>query len=157
MAERTPRTVQGRESEKRIEAWKNPRLLPDPEPEKGFRYRWVRSGSLGSLDTVNVSMRMREGYRPVAMTEHPDMQVVKDERSRFPDMVEVGGLMLCKIPEEIPRSREETQTRQSVAQVDAVDNHYLRESDPRMPLARPQRESRVTYGSRPPSATKDEK
>lgn len=155
MADRTPRVLETRDESVRVQGWVNPRLLPDPEPEKGYRFRWVRTGSVNMSDTANVSMRLREGYEPVRISEHPGMKVLRDERSRFPDMVEVGGLMLCKIPEETARAREEVMARMAAAQVEAVDNHYMKESDPRMPLARPQRETRATFGQKPVVTGKD--
>lgn len=140
------REQEGREADKRKASWSSPRMLPDPEPEEGYRFRWVRTGSAGSSDTVNVSMRFREGYVPVALSEHPEMHIIKDERSRFPDAVEVGGLLLCKIPEENAEAREETQVNQAHAQIDSVENHFMRESDPRMPLQKVQRQSKVSMG-----------
>lgn len=145
---RKSRDAATRDNTKRVEAWKNPRLLPEPKEDAGYRYRWVRVGSAGTSDTANVSMRLREGYEPVKISEQPDMKIVPDVRARFPDMVEVGGLLLCKIPEELARAREESQERMTLAQIEAVDSHYMRESDPRMPLAAPQRKSEVSFGPR---------
>ena len=31
-------------------------------------------------------------------------------------------------------------------QVESIDNNYLKENDPRMPMLEPQRQSRVTFG-----------
>ena len=145
---RTPREQASRETVKRVEAWKNPRLLPEPEARPGFRRRWVRTGSAGTGDTANVSMRMREGYEPLKISDHPEMKIIPDVRTRFPDMIEVGGLLLCEIPEEAAKAREDSQRQLTLAQIDAVDSHFMRESDPRMPLANPQRESKVTFGPR---------
>ena len=44
------------------------------------------------------------------------------------------------------QARDKAHRSLAAAQVDAVDNNYLRESDPRMPKLRPERSSRVTFG-----------
>ena len=48
--------------------------------------------------------------------------------------VEIGGLMLCKQPVEKARAREEYFNGQAQNQMESVDNHFLRNNDPRMPL-----------------------
>jgi hypothetical protein len=37
--------------------------------------------------------------------------------------------------------------KRATDQMNTVDNNYLRENDPRMPLARPERKTRTTFGS----------
>lgn len=143
---RTPRSLESRETEKRKPLWRQSNLLPDPTPEDGYRHRWVRTGTAGTSDAANVSSRLREGYEPVKASDHQDFKILKDERSRFPDSVEVGGLLLCKIPEEIASSREEVMQERADGTIRAVDNHYMKESDGRAPLAKPQRATRVGIG-----------
>lgn len=135
-----------RESKKRKITWRPSSLLPEPKPIKGYRFRWVRTGAVGTSDAANVSARFREGYEPVNASEHPEMKLVSDDRSRFPDKVEIGGLLLCKVPEEIAEAREEYHAEKANAQIASVDNHYMKESDGRSPLAKPQRNTRVKYG-----------
>ena len=48
--------------------------------------------------------------------------------------VEIGGLMLCKMPSEMYRARQEYFNNMAQGQMDSVDNHFLRNNDPRMPL-----------------------
>jgi hypothetical protein len=57
-----------------------------------------------------------------------------DPNSRFKDNIEIGGLLLCKTPEEFVDQRNSHYVRQSEAQTEAVDNNLMRQSDPRMPL-----------------------
>ena len=135
-----------RENKKRKVTWKPSSALPDPKPEKGYRFRWIRTGSVGTSDSANVSARLREGYEPINASDHPEFKLIHDERSRFPDKVEVGGLLLCKIPEEVAEAREDYMAQKAAAQIDSVDNHYMRESDGRSPLAKPQRATKVKYG-----------
>lgn len=144
MAERTPRQSETRAEEERVPSWKPPELLPTPEPREGLVYRWVRSSMLGRTDNVNVSSKFREGWQPVPASEFRDLKVVADHDSRFPDNIEVGGLILCQAPVELMQQRREYQARKAQGQMEAVDRNYMREGDPRMPLLKPERKTRIS-------------
>ncbi len=146
MVDRTPRTRETRETETRNTPWRPEGTLPTPEPRDGLHFRWVRTSTLGNTDMTNVSRRFREGYAPVAASEFPELKILSDVDSRFPENIEVGGLLLCSIPAETALRRVEGQSRQAQAQLDAVDRNYMRESDPRMPVLTPERSSRTTFG-----------
>lgn len=146
MANRTPRTVETRENGTRQRSWQRQSMLPTPEPRDGLKFRWVRTASLGQADMTNVSRRFREGYVPVKATDFPELKIMSDLDSRFPENVEVGGLLLCSIPADLAEDRTYGQAEDANAQMDAVDRNYLRESDPRMPVLRPERSSRTTFG-----------
>jgi hypothetical protein len=60
--------------------------------------------------------------------------------------VEIGGLMLCKMPRDLAKSRDEYYNKQSQNQMDSVDNSFMRNSDPRMPLFA-ERKSTTSRGS----------
>jgi hypothetical protein len=96
---------------------------------------------LGQTDNPNVSRRFREGYQPVKAADHPEMQLLSDVDSRFPDNIEVGGLMLCAIDKDIAEDRSEQQLESSRQQMDAVDNNYMRQSRPRS-----ERSTRTSFG-----------
>ena len=146
MADRTPRELQTREKTERKKTWQRSSALPTPEPKDGLHYRWIRTSLLGQTDNPNVSARFREGYEPVRAAEHPEMQLLPDLDSRFPDNIEIGGLMLCAIDKDIVDDRERKLREDSQKQMDAVDNSYLRQSDPRMPVLRPERNTRTSFG-----------
>jgi hypothetical protein len=146
MVDRTPRENQTRDKAERKKSWTRPSALPTPEPRDGLHYRWVRTSMLGASDNPNVSRRFREGYTPVKAVDHPEMQLLSDVDSRFPDNIEVGGLMLCAIDKDIAEDRSEQQLQASQQQMEAVDNNYLRQSDPRMPVLRPERNTRTSFG-----------
>jgi len=57
-----------------------------------------------------------------------------DPNSRFKGNIEIGGLLLCKAPEELMKQRDNFYTRQAESQMDAVDNNFMRQNDARMPL-----------------------
>ena len=144
MVDRTPRTQTTREATQRKSTWKRQSVIPAPEPRDGVKFRWVRTSSLGNLDNMNVSRRFREGYVPVKAEDFPELKVLSDVGSRFKGNIEVGGLILCSIPAELAEDRVQGQLQEAQAQMEAVDNNYLRESDPRMPVLRPERTSRQT-------------
>ena len=144
MTERKSREADTRQTTERKRTWKRPELLPSPEPENGYVFRWVRTSTTGKSDTKNVSSRFREGFEAVKAEDYPDLQIVSDLDSRFPDNIEVGGLLLCKCPVELMEQRRHAQQRQADGQMSAVDNSYLRQSDPRMPMLKPERSTRVT-------------
>ena len=66
MAEnRKPREVETRQQDMRPQQWKPPELLPEPDKQAGFAYRWIRTSTLGTADPRNLSAKLREGWEPV--------------------------------------------------------------------------------------------
>jgi hypothetical protein len=146
MAEnRLNRELNTREMSARKRAWTRPQLLPDPTPQEGYTYHWVRISTLGNGDPMNVSSKLREGWEPVKASDHPEIFLVGVENDRFKDNVVIGGLMLCKAPIELVQERNEFYDKQAEAQIRSVDNNLMRENDPRMPLFN-ERKSKVTFG-----------
>lgn len=147
MAEnRIDRELTTREKTARTRGWAPPELLPVPKPEEGYTYHWVRVATRGEADPMNVSSKLREGWEPVKASDHPEIYVVGGENDRFKDNVIIGGLMLCKAPVEMVNARNEFYNQQADAQAKSVDNNFMRESDPRMPLFS-DKKSKVTFGT----------
>jgi len=146
MAERTTRSAETRETSQRKKGWRRGSMLPTPEPRDGMTFRWIRTSTLGNADMTNVSARFREGYTPVKAADHPELQIMSDLGSRFKDNIEVGGLLLCSAPTDRVMERVEGQLEMAQSQIDAVDRNYLRESDPRMPVLKPERNTRTSFG-----------
>ena len=88
---------------------------------------------------------MREGWEPVRIEEQPKFQMLTDPNSRFKDNIEIGGLLLCKIPSEFVEQRNSHYSNISRQQSEAVDNNFMRQSDARMPLFQ-ERKSTATFG-----------
>jgi len=128
------RELENRELTERPKQWQQPELLPEPDKEAGFAYRWIRVATLNTADPRNLSAKLREGWEPVRIEEQPKFQLLIDPNSRFKDNIEIGGLLLCKTPIEFVKQRNDYYTKQTDAQTDAVDNNLMRQSDPRMPL-----------------------
>ncbi len=134
MAERTPREIQTREMTERPKQWMPPELLPEPDKQAGFSYRWIRVSTLNAADPRNISAKLREGWEPVTLEEQPKYRLLASGDGKFKDNIEIGGLLLCKTPSEFVAQRAEYYDKQTQAQTDAVDNNLMRQSDPRMPL-----------------------
>lgn len=144
---REDREFATREATERKKSWRPPSLLPVPRPQDGVKYRWIRTSTLGQSDNKNVSSRFRESWTPVLAKDHPELKLVSDRNSEFKENVEVGGLLLCKNSTENVDARNEYYRNRARDQLASVDNNYLRENDPRMPLLRPERRTRTTTGS----------
>ena len=108
-----------------------PSNLPDPTPDPDYTFRWVATHVLGQPLANNVSLQMRDGYEPVKAVDHPELALFGNNAN---GNVEIGGLMLCKAPKERVEARDEYYKKQAQNQMDSVDNHFMRNSDPRMPL-----------------------
>lgn len=128
------RELETRAVSERPQQWANPELLPEPDKQAGFAYRWIRVATLNSPDPRNLSSKLREGWEPVRIEEQPKFQLLVDPSSRYKDNIEIGGLLLCKTPEEFVSQRNAYYAKQTEAQTDAVDNNLMRQSDPRMPI-----------------------
>ena len=146
MAEtRTPREIETREVSMRPKEWAPAELLPEPDKQAGFAYRWIRVSTMNSPDPRNISAKQREGWEPVRIEEQPKFQLLVDPNSRFKDNIEIGGLLLCKSPSEFIDQRNAYYAKQTQAQTDAVDNSFMRQSDARMPLFQ-ERKSSSSFG-----------
>lgn len=142
---RPSRDLETREKTERPKQWMPPQLLPDPNPEEGYAFRWIRIATQGKDDPTNISGKLREGWEPVKASDHPEVRLFGDPQGNFPDSIQVGGLMLCKTPVEFVQQRDAHYQKQADAQMQSVDNTYMRESDPRMPMFK-ERKSTVTFG-----------
>ena len=142
---RIDRESEIRAASQRIEQWAPAELLPEPDKQAGYAYRWIRVSTLGSADPRNLSGKLREGWEPVRVEEQPKFQLLIDPNSRFKDNIEIGGLLLCKTPVEFVEQRNAHYAKQTQAQTDAVDNNLMRQSDPRMPLFK-ENKSSTSFG-----------
>ena len=139
------RELETRETQMRPKQWAPAELLPEPDKQPGFSYRWIRVSTLNNADPRNLSAKYREGWEPVKITEQPKFQLLIDPTSRFKDNIEIGGLLLCKTPSEFVDQRSAHFNDQTQAQTLAIDNSFMRENDPRMPLFN-ERKSTTSFG-----------
>jgi hypothetical protein len=142
---RLTRELETREIQERPKQWMPPELLPEPDKQAGFAYRWIRVSTLEKSDPRNVSAKIREGWEPVTVEEQPKFKLLAAGEGRFKDNIEIGGLLLCKTPEEFVSQRTRYYDDQTQAQTVAVDNNLMRQSDPRMPLFK-ENKSSTSFG-----------
>ena len=146
--DRDPRQVDLREATMRVENWSQPDILPMPDPQDGWVFRWVRTAIHGVSDNRNVSMRMREGWEPVKLEDHTELMVIPDYGSEWgkKGCVEIGGLLLCKAPKKLMDQRRAYFEAQAQSQLQAIDANLMKEADPRMPILPPDRKTSVSFG-----------
>ena len=151
MSEETRKDIESREDETREEKtarkpWAPPQMLETPEPPEGYHYRWIRAEYVGQEDRKNVMSRMREGYELVKSDEIGDFELPSLEDGKHAGVVAVGGLLLAKVPIETRDERNAYFKNRADNQMKAVDNDLMRESHPSMPILKPERQSKVTFG-----------
>ena len=145
ISNRVPREVETRQQAERTKQWMPPELLPEPDKQPGFKYRWIRVSINGQADPRNLSAKIREGWEPVRIEEQPKFGLLIDPGSRFKDNIEIGGLLLCKTPVELVEQRNSYYQQQTEAQTQAIDNSFMKQNDPRMPLFN-ERKTNVSFG-----------
>ena len=144
---RTPRKSATRETETRRKPWAPPSHLSAPEAPEGFVHRWVRVAMRGEEDKMNVTSKLREGWEPVRKDEYPDYEAPTIDDGRYAGVIGQGGLMLCRMPEQTARERNEYYGGRTREQMTAVDQDLMKEQHPSMPIHN-DRQSRVTFGGR---------
>ena len=145
---RKPRSTETRESEVRQSSWKPAHDLPVPDPIDGYGFRWIRVANMGVPDPANMAKARREGWVPCKASDHPE---ISNDFAAFglapsSDLIEIGGLVLCKAPVEMLRARDAYYADMTQKQAQSVDNNFMRDSDPRMPLFR-EGKSKISFGS----------
>ena len=146
MAEnRLARELESRESAQRNKVWTPPQTLPAPNPQPGWVFRYIRTSTMGVADPQNTSAKFREGWEPVKAEDHPELMHHSDPNSKFKGNIEIGGLLLCKAPEELMKQRDDYYAQQAKAQLSSVDNNFMRLNDERMPLFS-EKKTTVSFG-----------
>lgn len=144
--DRTPRSADSREKSSRKKPWQPPSLLDAPTPPPGYVYRWLRESMVGVEDKANMSKRIREGWEPVRSEDHPEFQAPTIDEGRHAGVIGVGGLLLAKMPIETVEERRAYYRKMSLDQMEAVDSNLMRESNPLMPISKPNRQTKITFG-----------
>lgn len=139
--ERTPRDLTSRDKEMRYE-YVPASSLPEPKPDPMFAYRWVAVQVMGILDPVNASKRFRDGWEPVKAVDHPELFLPGNAEGN----VEIGGLMLCRMPKERALARQRYFDQQTELQIRSVDSNFMKQNDDRMPVFS-EKNSEVTRGA----------
>ena len=146
--DRTRRTETTRENEVRQQSWKPAHDLPVPDLIDGYGFRWIRVATMGVPDPANMAKARREGWVPCKASDHPEISGDFAAFGLAPssDLIEIGGLVLCKASIEMIRARDAYYSDFTQKQAQSVDNNFMRENDPRMPLFKESR-SKTSFGS----------
>ena len=122
-------------------------MLDAPPAPDGYKHRWIRDEVRGFSDTKNVSARIREGWELVRKDEYPEFEAPVVESGRYEGVFGVGGLLLARMPLETIEESNAYFAGKKADQMEAVDSDMLRENaHSTMTIARPDRQSRVTFG-----------
>jgi hypothetical protein len=143
---RLDRALDTRQEMQRPTAWRAPESLPSPDDRPGWSHRWIRISVLGHSDPSNISSKLREGYEPCKAEDYPELMMHASVDGRFKGNIEIGGLVLCRIPAEFMQQRDAHFAKINKAQMDSVDNTYMKDNDPRMQKFA-ERSSKVTFGT----------
>lgn len=125
--------------------WRPPGALPDPNPRDGFAHRWIRVGWGATVDDQNVYQRRAEGWEFCKPEDYPELAGLVQTNTTS-GMIRVGNVALAKAPVEMMEQRQDyyaNATRQGVL---AVENDYLRQSDRRMPVLKPESRTSISGG-----------
>ena len=102
---------------------------------------------IGQNDPANMSKRVREGWEPVRAEDHPDFEAPSIEDGKHAGVIGVGGVVLARFPIETREQRNQHFRDATRDQMTAIDNDLMREQHPSMPISKPERQSRVTFGN----------
>lgn len=147
--QRIPRDTATRETEVRTpRQWIPPSLLPEPAPEAGYVLHWKRLAVHGETDATHFNKVLREGWEPCKLSDHPELKMHANPRAdgQFADMIEMGGLVLCRMPKELRDQRNAYYSGLANAQQTRVTQDYLSKNDPRMPMLNPSLTTKVEFG-----------
>jgi hypothetical protein len=153
---RTPREVQTRDTEVRglqernpeefrKYQWKPADALPMPKAPPGWHYRYIRKSIGAEQDVNNFGRAMREGWVTVPLADHPELVHSVDPNAKNSGLIEIGALVLCKLPVEVKQSRDAYYAQMNSRQMEAVDSNLMRENNPKMPLFN-EKKTEVSFG-----------
>ena len=142
---KTSRASQTREKTSHKKVWTPPSSLDAPPAPDGYRHRWIRAETLGYNYTKNVAASLREGYELVRSDEYPDSDYPTSNDGKYAGVIQVGGLLLARIPEEIALQIEAYYNKQTRDKDEAINNDLMKEKQSGMSFSSDS-QSRVTFG-----------
>jgi hypothetical protein len=148
-APRTPRSAETRDADLAQQTWRPADSLPDPPQRDGWVHRWVRGSSRGEIDSVNMARSMREGWRPCAAEDYPEIVATMYNRGESTNTIEFGGLILCRLPVERAKARAKYYEEISLRQINSV-NARLREDQEQDGRVKYTNEGTSIVNNRPP-------
>ena len=117
--------------------WRPQGNIPDPDPMPGWVLGWKRQSMRGAPDAANWAAALREGWQPVHPSEQPSLKAMTTMPGQATlDYIEVGGLVLCKMPAEMARQRDQYYANKNRDVENSLDRELKKEfaSDSRVRL-----------------------
>ena len=146
MVNKTPRSASTRDKEARTKHWQLPSSLDTPTPPDGYKFRWIRESVRGYEDNKNVIGRIRQGYELVRADEYPDFDFPSVSEGKNKGIGFGGRIITGKGAIRDCSGRDQYYSDQTKHQQEAVDNDLLKEQHPSMPINKPERQTKVTFG-----------
>lgn len=142
---RWTREMKTRKPEKKI-TWRPANQLPDPPQMDGWRHRWIRVAHENTPDNTNMNKALREGWRPAPAQEYPDLVQSLFGRGDNVDHIEFGGLVLCRLPEDVALERQRFFDSKAKRQLNSIQERAqeLARDDRIQFTAQTRREKRTT-------------
>jgi hypothetical protein len=127
---RAPRTLETRASSERERNYQPSTILPDPEPQAGWVFRWCRVAIHSQPDHGSYQRRLREGWEAVRAEDHPELVTGGGFGDpRYNGLIEIGGLILCKQPVEVSERRRQYNADFTRQKTEDADNAFLRDNN----------------------------
>ncbi|MET0166336.1 MAG: hypothetical protein ABW318_15190 [Vicinamibacterales bacterium] len=130
--DRTKRDAEDRGHEMRLPEWTPPSMFPEPHPQAGIVYHWVRVMARGEPDAVNYDRRRREGWEPCPAIDYPELASALDSERRLSDTVQISGLLLCRMSVESADARRRFYAEKTRNQIRSVHRSMFQLQDRRM-------------------------
>lgn len=151
LEDRAPRVMETREQEQTVPAWRPASQLPDPHPRDGWVHRWVMVMALGKEEATHFSKMRREGWEPCQLGDYPELSLDLSRNESFyarTGLIEVGGLVLCRLPTEGADIRRAHYSKRSKDQVRNSTNELLshQHSETKMGTFVEQNRTRISFG-----------
>lgn len=129
--------------------WQKPSVFPEPTPQEGYAFHWVRVSINGEADPRSLDKRLQQHYQPVTAEEDPKLKryAVQDNRynGRFDGCIEIGGLVLHKVPKTIVEQRNAYYKQKTQKQNQIFIDEYKTDEDKKAPKFSDIK-SRVSFG-----------
>ena len=126
--------------------------LEAPPAPRGMVLRWIRFKIGDKEDTKNVSSKFREGWVPYLVSECPeDYTPPETAKTRFGETISVGSLILCVMPRELWKKRQEYFRERQARQFKSAHNKFRESEDPNLPIYQTHKDT-FSRGRRTPRA-----
>lgn len=145
---RLDREAETRSQTARPTTWKPASAIPEVAERPGYKHRWIRKAIYGVADPTNLSKRRREGWEPCRLEDYEELKDFVDPDARNSGLVEIGGLVLHRIGEEIAKKMADYYAGLNQQAVKSAEAMYASQAnaDSRMPIFKENKTS-VKFGS----------